>query len=768
MSADLKTKLSQLKELYELGLLTEDDFSEQKRALLAAAMGTARAAPQSRPAELLSGSTEVAAAGSVDMLLAGPTAIEGPSALPSRLGSYRVLGVIGAGGMGTVVRARHHSEGWARQQGGDVAIKLIHPFIASDSDFQARFFAEAALGRRVQHPGLVKVYDVVADGPWLGTILEYVEGRELSEWVRPGGLALEPVLELLAPLADALDHLHGLGIVHRDLKPANVKVRADGQPVLLDLGIAKDLSGEASSHTKTMMSMGTSAWMAPEQADAKSVTAAADVYALGLLAYALLSGRMPWAQGATEHRIMAHKMMGRLRPLDAGGKRVADVVMGALAVEPAAHPASCGALVRAMRSTEAAQVAPPASGTPKSSASPRATKARERRRATGVEAPSTGVPQAERGPVLRSPFGGTFLLARSDSEPLLVRPGDRVRAGQTLCIIETMGLMNEILAQFGGVVAEILVNEGRSVRQGQPLFRFEGGSVGQATGARPVGRQQHDTSSVQPFPRVQRIPDAAGAWEDFSVGEVSFRLRGLKAGTYAVGSRVAGKGVNPDERPWHAVRLSRAYGLGEHPVTQQLWKAVMGTNPSHFCTPVPLPLSGSRRPVESVSWLDAVSFCNRLSERCGLTPAYRVKRGGVTCDFGAPGFRLPTEHEWEVAARAQTDHLWSGGDKARGLAWSKENARAKTHPVGQKAANSWGLLDLSGNVWEWCWDRYSAGAYKHGTMDDPTGSPSGSYRVRRGGSWKLSSSFARVTYRSFEVSSYRKPDTGLRLSRTLA
>ena len=369
MPADLKTKLAQLKELHELGLMTDADFVEQKRAALNAFMGSPTAEVASA-ANSLGGPTRVgpsAAAGGATPPLAGETRADPLSGLPARLGSYAVLDIIGAGGMGTVVRARHEEEGWAEHQGGDVAIKLIHPRIASSADFRKRFFTEAALGKRIQHPGLATVYDVVSEGPWLGTILELVEGKELSTWVRPGGRSVAEVVPLLTPLADALDHLHTNGIVHRDLKPANVKVRPDGRPVLLDLGIAKDLSKKGRGHTQTMTSMGTCAWMAPEQVDSRSVTAAADVYAFGLVVYALLAGRLPWDVGASPARIIANKLNGDLVDLSTAAPHVATavstVVMEALAVSASARPTRCGLLLTsvvgqetaAQRAREAAQ-----------------------------------------------------------------------------------------------------------------------------------------------------------------------------------------------------------------------------------------------------------------------------------------------------------------------------------------------------------------------------------------------------------------------------
>ena len=306
---------------------------------------------------MLTGATRVA--GVPASSLSGATRVGGsepladaPDALPERLGSYRVLGVLGTGGMGTVVRARHTEEAWAAQQGGDVAIKLIHPHIATDPEFRGRFMAEAALGRKVHHIGFVPTYDVIAEGPWLGTVMSFITGEPLTSKVVAGGLSVEAVAALLQPIAEALDYLHAHGIVHRDLKPANIIVRPDGRPVVLDLGIAKD-STALENHTRAMTAMGTSAWMAPEQADAKKVDGAADRYALGLIAYALLAGRLPWNEGTSEARMLSNKLIGQLAPLGEVRfgleEHVVTAVMKMLRVEPDARFGSCVEFVAALQ-----------------------------------------------------------------------------------------------------------------------------------------------------------------------------------------------------------------------------------------------------------------------------------------------------------------------------------------------------------------------------------------------------------------------------------
>jgi len=181
-------------------------------------------------------------------------------------------------------------------------------------------------------------------------------------------------------------------------------------------------------------------------------------------------------------------------------------------------------------------------------------------------------------------------------------------------------------------------------------------------------------------------------------------------------------------------------------------------------------------PVIEVTWYDAAAYCNWLSEKMGLTPCYRGSGKTIQCDFSANGYRLPTEAEWEYAARGGAKSLgfaYAGSDNPDEVAWYAANSGGVMHPVGQKKPNELGLYDMSGNLYEWCWDWYSADYYAASPADDPKGpasppvvlTPRGPERVRRSGSWREDAQSIRVAFRSFDYATY-VGDNGFRLVRT--
>lgn len=201
--------------------------------------------------------------------------------------------------------------------------------------------------------------------------------------------------------------------------------------------------------------------------------------------------------------------------------------------------------------------------------------------------------------------------------------------------------------------------------------------------------------------------------------------------------------------------------------TQALWEAVMGKNPSAF--------KGATRPVERLSWFEAVEFCNRLSVLQGLEPAYTISGSLVQWDKSANGYRLPTEAEWEYAARggsqvvgllerASASPGYAGSSNANEVAIFAANAGNKTWPVGSKKPNELGLYDMSGNVWEWCWDFY--GSYPATAVDNPDApSQRSASRVIRGGAWFTPLNLIRTTYRFWSEPRAKINTIGFRLAR---
>ena len=250
--------------------------------------------------------------------------------------------------MGSVYRGRHKIEAFA-VQGGDVAIKSMKSEYVTNPSFRERFIREAGLGRRLQHRNIANCLDIVVEDDVLALVMEYIEGVELKSLIKRG-MAKEQVVSILRPVAEALDYLHGEGIVHRDIKPANIKIDQKGRPVILDFGIAKDMGNRGGDQTKTGMSMGTVPYMAPEQMDAKHVDGRADQYSLGLMAYEMLCGSLPWDVGSGEFEIYGKKMYGGLKVLSKHGfsEGLSDVVMKALHPNVAGRYTSCLSFIEAL------------------------------------------------------------------------------------------------------------------------------------------------------------------------------------------------------------------------------------------------------------------------------------------------------------------------------------------------------------------------------------------------------------------------------------
>lgn len=241
---------------------------------------------------------------------------------------------------------------------------------------------------------------------------------------------------------------------------------------------------------------------------------------------------------------------------------------------------------------------------------------------------------------------------------------------------------------------------------------------------------------VQPQPTTPATSSASS--QTFTVNGISFKMIRVDGGTFTMGATSEqGDDAYDDEKPTHQVTLSTYY-IGETEVTQALWEAVMGSNPSKF--------KGTNRPVEQVCWNDCNAFISKLNSLTGKD------------------FRLPTEAEWEYAARGgnkSQGYKYSGSNSLGNVAWYTDNSGDETHPVKQKSPNELGLYDMSGNVWEWCQDW--EGSYSSSSQTNPTGANSGSKLVDRGGGWDYFARSCRVSCRGHVAPDNQGSGLGLRL-----
>jgi len=259
--------------------------------------------------------------------------------------------------------------------------------------------------------------------------------------------------------------------------------------------------------------------------------------------------------------------------------------------------------------------------------------------------------------------------------------------------------------------------------------------------ARKQGQERIDADKaamVEPY-RVKRDAEEDHQLIVKGLGDIHHTLRfvHIPAGTFMMGSSEGERPRFSDEAQ-HKVTLTRPFAMMVTPVTQSLWQFVMGNNPSYFM--------GPDLPVERVSWEDVQDFIQKLNKKLGID-----------------SLRLPTEAEWEYACRAGTTGTRYG--ELHKIAWYNGNSDGKTHPVGTKAPNAWGLYDMLGNVWEWCQDWY--GDYPSGSVAGPTGPSTGSGRVFRGGSWSNGTRYQRAAYRGSDSSGHRYHDLGFRLTRSV-
>jgi serine/threonine protein kinase len=647
------------------------------------------------------------------------------------IGQYELLELIGRGGMGAVYKAFH------RRMKRTVALKLLPQGIFAGAEMRGRFDREIETAAKLTHPNIVTAYDAGEDRDLVFLVMEFVDGPDLARRVQQqGALPVTQAVRYICQAARGLGHAHAAGVIHRDVKPANLLLAPDGTVKVSDLGLAKLLAeqesrgkgeqGEESSDSGSMVSssspalllssspaptkagraLGTVGYMAPEQGlNPAQSDHRADVYSLGCSLFYLLTGNPPYPGSTTLEILCAH----RDQPIpDIATLRaecppaLAVVVQRMLAKRPEERYASMSEVITAL------ERAMPDHAT---------------------HLTSTSASIAEPGPDTRA------ALPRR-------RHVHRRWIGVALAIAATI-LLPLTLYWPNGLF-------GHHLADGDPTDLA--GADPKTDAKQPGGQTGNQGTGKQPGSVSGQTPDKARAPE--------LELVRIEAGDFLMGASDSDGMAAKDEKPQHKIEISQPFFLGKFPVTQAQFQHVMGENPSAFSSRGRYAhkvkdVDTGTYPVESVSWDEAVKFCNRLSDMHGLKPYYKIGGGKVLVQ-GGPGFRLPTEAEWEFACRGGSmvkgSYIWSFGNDSSQLgqyAWFADNAGGKTHPVGEKKANPLGLFDMHGNVPQWCWDRYQADYYSTGgKVIDPVGPGVGDVRVYRGGGWDMKMAKTRSSARN--------------------
>jgi formylglycine-generating enzyme required for sulfatase activity/serine/threonine protein kinase len=582
-----------------------------------------------------------------------------------------------------------------------------------DIDVEA-FRQEAAIWLQASgHPNVLPLIDAdIYDGQVV-IVSEYVNDGSLAGWLKQhGGKAssIATACEILEGVLAGLAHLHERRIIHRDLKPENILLQRDN-PRVADFGISRLLRTTSQSTNVS----GTLAYMAPEAFDGKR-NERTDIWAVGVIFYQLLGGSLPYDQQDMVSFIGAI-MRHDPAPLPESVPEVLrQVVMKALQREPSQRYQSAIEMRQELREAERMlwlqeREAREKLSTPIPSLTidPQAT-------LVLPELQETIMPHTPAAEMEREKENAARIVAPTIAAPppqpepiplgiIKAPPPEPFTPKET----QTEKAASPIRRELWIVVASVVVIA--AVALAATLWILASKYAGQKT-----------SGASQSQPGASAVKNGIG-----------MEMVLVPAGSFKMGSTNG----QESEKPVHDVTLNQSFYMGKYEVTQAQWQAVMGSNLSNF--------KGDNLPVEQVSWDDAIAFIVRLN----------AQKDGYS-------YRLPTEAEWEYACRAGTTGDFAGDLDA--MAWYDKNSDNKTHDVGTKLPNAFGLFDMHGNVWEWCQDWYHD-SYSGAPGDGNAWLSGGEqkYRVLRGGSWYVSAHASRSAYRGWVTPDYRSYDYGFRV-----
>ena len=633
-----------------------------------------------------------------------------PNYIGRQLGDYRVIEEIGAGGMGKVFLAEniHHHKKYA--------LKILPEESSRDANFRKRFFDEARVMSELEHPNIVRVHHMGEHSGTYYLVMDYVTGpndapRSLHDELKEspqGRIEPQKAYRWITQIAEGLAYAHKRGIIHRDIKPANILITADDNVKITDFGLAKAIGTEfILSQIHQTLSLGAQPTIVDEARHREQIQDTLDVAqtieatpasrrrstgSTGILGtYDYMSPEQREAKPVDERSdiysfgVMIYRLLTGHRPVGMAkqpsqqvkglSSRWDMIVRRCMEHEPADRYQSVKQLFADLKKI-----------------SDRASRTRN------IAAVAVIL-------IITVIVLSLFAFHRHKEQQTLIykEQGHAYIPAATAEQSEAKTASNQIidkkLVKFNQLLAVAKANDSK-INGKQALKALAEALAIYPDNSEALALQEKIQSYYKPNPG------------EVITNSIGMKLVYVPAGEFTMGSPAEEEGRDTDEEPQHRVTISRGFYMGIYEITQEQYRVVMNSNPSNF--------GYVNLPVENVSWDMAVEFCKELSQKENNT------------------YRLPTEAEWEYACRAGGNTRFCFGDnnsKLSRYAFYQDNSDKKTHSVGQKQPNAFGLYDINGNVWEWCHDWYDENYYKNSPLLNPMGPSNGQSRVLRGGSW---------------------------------